>query len=305
MTKESILPKGVDLQNLLKTLRELAWGAADILIAYSRDEKPPYGFSKSLNVIDSIDGPVSAADLAVNTWLLNGFQSFFPSINWHILSEENVKDKKGKDSPLNNDWVWILDPLDGTKDFLNGSGEYAVQLALSYKNKPLLGVVLIPAREELWFGLIGQDTWCENRMGEKTFASFSNRTTKNGMILVASKSHRDKNLEELIDRMKFGKTKSIGSVGCKICSILRGESDIYISLSGKTAPKDWDLAGPEVILKAAGGNITHANQRDLIYGNADFSQKGCIIASHGKVHEMLCDEILESINSIDSTYFLN
>ena len=301
MKKEFILPQGVDFQNLLERLRVLAWGAADILMAYARDEKPPYGFSKPLNVEDSGDGPVSAADLAVNTWLLNGFQSSFPSANWHILSEENVKDDFKKDLPFKHEWMWIIDPLDGTKDFLKGSGEYAVHLGLVHNNKPILGVVLIPECEELWFGVMGSGTWYEDRMGNKNFPSFSGRIKNNEMILVASRSHRDENLEKLIARMQFLETKAIGSIGCKICSILKGESDIYISLSGKTAPKDWDLAGPEAVLRAAGGEFTHANQQELLYNQSDFAQHGCLIATHGKVHSLLCQKIL---NSINSTYLI-
>mgnify|MGYP003324674319 CR=1 FL=1 len=90
------LPEEIKIDDLLDTLRNLSWGAADILMAYARGEQPPYGFDKGLSVHNSIDGPVSAADLAVNSWLLDGLIAEFPTIEWDILSEESVKDKKLK-----------------------------------------------------------------------------------------------------------------------------------------------------------------------------------------------------------------
>ena len=72
MKKEIELPKSIEVDDLLENLRALSWGAVDILKAYSRGEEPPYGFPKALNVHDGGDGPVSAADLAVNEWLING-----------------------------------------------------------------------------------------------------------------------------------------------------------------------------------------------------------------------------------------
>jgi len=297
-----LLPEGVELENLIQNLRELSWGAADILIAYARGEKPPFGFPQVLEVEDGCDGPVSAADLAVNTWLLDGLKSKYSSIDWFLLSEENAKEKDSIGSSFSSKWMWILDPLDGTKDFLMGSGEYAVHLALVHNHEPVLGVVLIPEREELWFGVIGKGTWCENRFAEKTDISFSNRKEIDHMILVASRSHRDERLEKLINLMKFGQQKSVGSIGCKIATILRGESDLYISLSGETAPKDWDLAAPEVVLRAAGGEFSHANGKELRYNTGNFSHKGCLIASNGIKHNFLCEKILDLLLSLDPDF---
>ena len=120
----------MQLINLLDALRYLSWGAADILKAYARGEEPPYGFSKSLTIEEGGEGPVSAADLAVNTWLINGLKNKFPLVDWQILSEEMVKENIKKETFIDAEWVWILDPLDGTKDFLQGSADYAVHLAL-------------------------------------------------------------------------------------------------------------------------------------------------------------------------------
>ena len=87
------------------------------------------------------------------------------------------------------------------------------------------------------------------------------------MTFVSSKNHRNNKLEDLVRKINFKKVVVMGSIGCKIASILRGESDIYISLSlqGQGCPKDWDFAAPEAILKAAGGAITNLSNEELIY----------------------------------------
>tara|TARA_Y100001968_G_scaffold253685_1_gene239389 strand:+ start:113 stop:1021 length:909 start_codon:yes stop_codon:yes gene_type:complete len=301
---KSLLPDGVDLQDLLNQLRPLCWGAADILMAYARNEQPPFGFSKVLDVHDTLGGPVSAADLAVNSWLMQGLNSNFPSVDWYLLSEETAKENEVARKSISSDWLWILDPLDGTKDFLKGSGEYAVHLALVKDHRPLLGVVLIPELEELWFGIVGNGAWSENRIGQKNFVRFSNRKELDQMVLVCSRSHREANLEKLIQKLDVGAEKSVGSIGCKIGTILRGESDIYLSLSGKTAPKDWDMAAPEAVLLAAGGQFTHADLAPLTYNKEDFCQSGCLIASNGNNHELLCEKTLNELSIIDSDFLV-
>ncbi len=303
--KEKIkLPKSIDLDDLLKNLRVLSWGAIDILKAYAKGEEPPYGFPKALSVNDRDGGPVTAADLAVNSWLIDGLESKFPFASWNVISEETAKDQKVKDNHLNCKWTWILDPLDGTKDFLQGTGEYAVHLALLHRDKPVLGVILVPELEEMWIGLVGHGAWLEDRLGNQKSVSFSNRNEISKMILVASRSHRDKNLERLIESMPFAEKKTVGSVGCKVTKILKGEADFYLSLSAKSAPKDWDMAAPEAVLKAAGGLFTHANMEILSYKTDDFCQWGCLVASHGKNHDLICKIIEKKLSLIDPSFIV-
>ena len=122
------------------------------------------------------------------------------------------------------------------------------------------------------------------------------------MVIVTSKNHRNQNLNKLIDKVGFKEIKVMGSIGCKIASILRGETDIYISLSlpGKSAPKDWDFSAPESVLKAAGGAITNLDNEDLCYGTSNFEHGGIIVASNDlQVHESICLEIKKIIREYD------
>ena len=299
------LPSGIALEGLLTELRRLSWGAADILLAYGRGEQPPYGFPRALRVDEGGEGPVSAADLAVNRWLLEGLAGAFPAAHWTVLSEETAKEQLIDGQPLAAEWLWILDPLDGTKDFLQGTGEYAVHLALVHRGEPVLGVVLLPELEELWLGVMptltggSGEAWCENRVGERSPVRFSGRCALGELVLVASRNHRDQRLEQLLEALALGDTKAIGSVGGKVATILRGETDLYISLSGKSAPKDWDMAAPEAVLRAAGGAFTHADGRPLSYNDGDIRQAGCLIASHGRSHSQICETAAAAMSTID------
>ena len=304
MSIDLVVPEDVELTTLLDELRKLSWASADVLMAYARGEEPPYGFPKSLNVEEGGDGPVSAADMAVNELLISGLKDKLTFKEWEILSEESSKENTFKMEHSKKDWIWIIDPLDGTKDFLQGSENYAVHIALSFKKKPKIGIVLIPERDELWIGIIGSGAWYENRNGIKKDISFSERKEISKMILVSSKNHQQSKLLNLLTSLCFSKTKKMGSVGCKVASILRGESDVYISLSGKTSPKDWDMAAPHALLEAAGGVFSHADGTNLIYQNQTYSQSGCLIASHGKSHEKICQKVMEFFSKKDSNYIV-
>ena len=293
MSIEPFVPEDVELTTLLDEIRKLSWAAADVLIAYARGEEPPYGFPKTLTIEEGGDGPVSVADMAVNQLLISGLKNNLKYKDWDILSEETSKEKNFQGSLYEKDWCWILDPLDGTKDFLQGSKNYAVHIALAYKKKPKIGLVLIPERNELWVGIIGRGAWCENRDGRKKNISFSERLEISELILVSSKNHQQSKFLNLISSLHFAETKKIGSVGCKVASILRGESDVYISLSGETSPKDWDMAAPQALIEAAGGFFSHADGKDLIYQSQTYSQSGCLIASHGKSHKIICKKVMD------------
>ena len=291
MTK---LPSGVDINNLIDDIRIFSWQAADILLFYSKllensDDK------RNILKNNNEDDPVTLADLKVNELIIKGINEKYKNINWDILSEENVK--TSKTFVTKNDWVWVLDPLDGTKDFIQGTGNYAMHLALNFKQKPYIGFVLIPDKNQLWI-TDGEKTWFEKRDGSKHKPNLLDNKNLQEMTLVTSKNHGNEILRNLIQKINFRKVVIMGSIGCKIASIVRGESDIYICLSlpGKSSPKDWDFAAPESILKAAGGAITNLDNQALTYGQNSFEQGGIIVATNDKkTHGSICIEIKKII----------
>ena len=158
------LPNGVNVNDLLYDLKNFSWEAADILLTYSdiiKNSEKKFEILKNKNIND----PVTLADLKVNELIIKRINEKYKNINWDILSEENVKISSNIfDSKT--DWIWVLDPLDGTKDFIQGTGNYAMHLALNFKQKPFIGFVLIPDKNQLWI-TDGKKTWCEKRDGTK------------------------------------------------------------------------------------------------------------------------------------------
>ena len=288
------LPFGVEINDLIDNLRSLSWEAADILLYYANIIKKLEQKNEILKNKNNND-PVTLADLEVNELIINRINQTYQDTNWEILSEENFKIQSNY---FNNvDWLWVLDPLDGTKDFIQGTQSYAMHLALNYKRKPYIGIVLIPEKDELWISY-EEKIWCENRDGNIRKQNMSETNILEKMTIVTSKNHRNQKLKDLIEKINFKKTILMGSIGCKVASIIRGESDIYIALSlpGKTAPKDWDFAAPEAILKAAGGSITNIDNEELVYGSTDLKHSGIIIASNNKKnHKRICSEVKEII----------
>lgn len=289
------LPNGIEINNLVYSLRNFCWEAADIMIYYSQKLRDPE-YKKNIIKNNNSDDPVTLADLEVNQIIIKRINENYKDVSWDILSEENVKNGSNKSFDKQN-WLWVLDPIDGTKDFIQGTENYAMHLALNYKNKTFLGLVLIPQKEELWI-TDGNKTWCENRNGNQIkFPIYPKKNLKE-MTLVISKNHNNKKLKKLIDKINCNKIIVMGSIGCKIASIIRGESDLYICLSlpGQSTPKDWDFAAPEAILKSCGGAITNLENEDLIYNQNNFEQGGIIVASNNrKNHENICLQIKEVI----------
>ena len=288
----SNLPAEINIKNLIDDLRYISWKASDILLYYLqqiKDQKYNSEFIKTKNNNE----PVTMADLEVNKLIIDEITKRYSLSLGDVLSEEKVKPL----SEHNNKFLWVLDPLDGTKDFIQCTENFAMHLALNFKNRPFIGVVLIPMRNELWIA-DGNQVWCEDKSGARKEVKFSNNFSLKDMTIVTSKNHRNKKLQDLIDKLGFKKSLVMGSIGCKIASIVRGESDIYISLSlpGKSAPKDWDFAAPEIILRQAGGAITNLYNEELSYNNQNFRQEGIVIASNNiKNHKIICLEIQKVI----------
>lgn len=243
------------------------------------------GDGSDLAVREKAEGPVTIADEAVNQYLLDGIRSLCGD-RCGYLTEETYQPG---DPQLLEDWVWIVDPLDGTRDFIDKTGEYAIHLALTYQQRPVLSVVTIPEADKLYAAV--KDGGCELIIadGERSRVRVAQDRELAEAIVVASRNHRSEKLVQLLSRLPCQQSKQVGSIGCKIAAIVDRQADVYVSLSGKSAPKDWDFAAPELILTEAGGKFTYADGSPIRYNRGDVSQWGCAIASTGKWHQQLLD----------------
>jgi 3'(2'), 5'-bisphosphate nucleotidase len=268
------------LTDLLDLLRPIVWGAVDILQSYYRGEQ-------ELHIQTPDSSPVTAADLAVNQHLLTELQSRLDAAEFGYISEETYQ----LGPPLPQPYVWIIDPLDGTRDFIDKTGEYAVQIALIHQGRPVLAVVAWPEAQKLYTAILGGGTFVENRQGERQQLWVSPQADPSQMRLVVSRSHRDQRFDALLRQLPTQAQTQVGSVGCKIATIIEQRAELYPSLTTRSAPKDWDLAAPELILTEAGGKFSHFDLTPILYNRGDAAQWGGFLASNGPAHTELCQQI--------------
>lgn len=285
------------LNEILAIARTVGWGAADILRSFYRGNSN----NGDLEIQEKQDGPVTAADVATNQYILEKLQSTLGA-DFGYLSEETYKSlsESAQNLLINHPWVWIIDPLDGTRDFIDKTGEYAVHIALVHQGRPILAIVAWPEAEKLYYATLGGGTFVETRTGITTKKSVSKLNLINDLSLVASRTHRDERFKQLLNQLPFKEKHYVGSIGCKIATIIEQQADVYISLSGKSAPKDWDMAAPELILTEAGGRFTHFDGTPLMYNQGDVNQWGGLMASNGQCHDLLCTQASETLAKIDA-----
>jgi 3'(2'), 5'-bisphosphate nucleotidase len=272
--------------DILAIATQIAWESADLLRAFYR--------GNDLQIMDKAGEPVTNADLAVNQQILDRLCPIFGD-SCGYLTEETYQDGQ---AALTEDWVWIIDPIDGTKEFINRTGEYAVHIALVHQQRPVLAVVALPELAKVYQALRGGGAWVVNRSDVRQKLQVNQQTPLAELTVLASRSHRSAALEKILSRLPSQRHMSVGSVGGKIAAIVEHRADVYISQSAASAPKDWDLAAPELILTEAGGQFTTADGHPLRYNQADVSQWGCLVASSGGWHNQLCAASLAALAEI-------
>jgi len=271
------LPKGVELDGLLLFLKNIGLKSSSILRSFEDGSIPLYYLDQNTELKENINDPVTAADLTINKVFIDGFKEFYPDADWEIITEENSKNTFSLNS--NSDWVWLIDPLDGTKDFIQKTGEYAIHAALLFKKKPILGMVVLPKIEELWFGVKSLGTWKDSEKKPIFVKELEKISKIDNLRVVTSKNHNNKKLESILEQVNYSNITRMGSIGFKICSLLRNESNIYVSISDKTAPKDWDIAAPHILMSSANLNFTYVSGDEINYSKNEYQQKGCLVSS--------------------------
>ena len=279
------------LEDILAIARSVGWGASYLLRSYYTSQH-----NSNLEIQDKQGDLVTSADIAVSHYILDRLQTNLGEQEFAYISEETYKIQSYSHS---QPWVWIIDPLDGTRDFIEKTGEYAIHIALVKDSRPVLAVVAYPEAEKLYYATLGGGTFVETRDGI-TRLQVSNRNVIEDFTLVVSRSHRHEKFNQLLQQLPCKNQKYIGSIGCKIATIVEQQAEIYISLSGKSAPKDWDLAAPELILTEAGGQFTHFDGTPLMYNQEDVNQWGGLLASNGQCHAKLCTEAKRILTQLES-----
>ena len=179
------------------------------------------------------------------------------------------------DRPEHGARFWLVDPLDGTKEFLSRNGEFTVNVALIEDGVPILGVVLAPALGVLYGGIPGQGAWAEDARGRRAIAV--RPTPGDGLTVVTSRSHGDPEaLERFLAGRRLAAQRSAGS-SLKFCLVATGDADLYPRL-GRTM--EWDTAAGHGVLLAAGGSVSGVDGRALTYGKPGY-ENPWFVASGG------------------------
>lgn len=223
------------------------------------------------------DEPITMADRVSNQIIIETLRAAFPRDG--LLSEETADDG----SRLSHRRVWIVDPLDGTQDFVNRTGEFVVMIGLAIDGEPALGLVYQPVADLLFIGQPGVGAWLE-RAGSQSLTPLqvSATATPSQMRLVVSRSHRSPLTDAVRTALGICQERPCGSVGLKVSLLAMGQVDLYIHPSAGC--KEWDVCAPHAILLAAGGQMTDCWGRPFRYNLPDVRKRWGLIASNGRIH---------------------
>jgi 3'(2'), 5'-bisphosphate nucleotidase len=243
------------------------------------------GFDRRTLQVDHKQGgePVTSADLASSALVVSALRKVFPDDA--ILSEELPDDasRHGKAR------VWMIDPIDGTRDFISGDAGYVVMLGLCVEGRPTVGVVAQPATGMVWMGAVGMGAWKETPRGGREPLRVSAVDDTHDIRLVSSKSHRSEYYARFCRALGITDELALGSVGLKVALVSEGSRDLYVYPGSQT--KIWDSCGPEAILVAAGGKVTDSEGNALCYTAESLKNPRGLVASNGLIHDRAIETI--------------
>lgn len=222
--------------------------------------------------------PLTAADKIANKMIVDKLREHFPS--YAILSEEEKDDK----SRLENDFCFVVDPLDGTKEFIKRNGQFTVNIALAYRNESVMGVVYVPVTGKMYSAAKGYGAFVESREGKSRRLTVSGNTEISSLRVVMSNSHGCEQMDALIEKYQFRNLVKIGS-SLKGCLIAEDKADVYYRFN---PTMEWDTAVMQCIVEEAGGIFRQMDDSEMTYNRVNcVNEKGFYIVNHAKCREYL------------------
>jgi 3'(2'), 5'-bisphosphate nucleotidase len=258
---------------------ELARAAGAILLKHYHS---PFLVEQKINALQEME-EVTAADREANDLIVRRLAFEFPDDG--ILAEESTD----TDDRLTKERVWLIDPMDGTKNFVQRDGDFAVQIGLALGGEVILGTVYQPVRDVLYRAVKGEGAWREQNDHEAERMSVSDKTDPAEMVLASSRSHRSPRMERVVDSFGFRHETRRGSVGVKIGLIAEREADLYLHLSPST--KQWDTCAPEIILTESCGRLTDLFGKPLRYNAPRIDNRNGVVATNGAAHETVIENL--------------
>jgi len=254
----------MNLEALLVVAKEAAQAAAKkILEIYNTGD-----FSVEAK---SDNSPLTKADKAAHLAIVEHLEK----TDLPILSEEgrDISYSERKDW----DYFWMIDPLDGTKEFIKKNGEFTVNIALIHQKKAILGVVQVPVTGKLYSAIAGQGAYIEEAGLDKEIKVNEIALTQKGLKVVASRSHMSDETQAFLDKLDTPKIVSMGS-SLKLLAVAEGAADLY----PRYAPTmEWDTAAAQAIVEAAGGTVNQKGETVVVeYNKEDLLNPHFLVSSH-------------------------
>jgi len=269
----------LELNREIEVVNDLARAAGAVLL---RHYESPFLVEQKTNALQEME-VVTAADREANELIVQRLSEEFPDDG--ILAEE-AQDTERR---LAKDRVWLIDPMDGTKNFVQRDGDFAVQIGLAVNGESLLGVVYQPVRDVLYYATKGRGAWIEAPNQKAQRMDVSRKTDPREMVLASSRNHPSPRMEQVVRSLGFKQQVRRGSVGVKIGLITEQQADVYLHLSPST--KQWDTCAPEMILHESGGRLTDLFGQPLRYNGVRIDNRNGIVATNGAAHEMVIEKL--------------
>jgi 3'(2'), 5'-bisphosphate nucleotidase len=256
------MDRALRLQTLLPHIVSLAHQAGDAVMKV-------YSQAEVVTTYKDFDSPLTCADTDSHNVIVEDLRAFTPTVP--VLSEES----KAVPYDARREWrtFWLIDPLDGTKEFIQRNGEFTVNIALVKNSRPILGVVHAPAMDVTYFAAQGVGAFKQVARTRTHPIAVGDRPSER-LKVVVSRSHPNTALEALLDRIGPHECIGMGS-SLKICLVAEGAADLYPRL-GPTM--EWDTAAAHCIIETAGGRITDISGRALEYNKSDMHNPDFVVS---------------------------
>ena len=225
-------------------------------------------------------GPVTEADKRATELIVKGLQQAFPADD--IVAEESTHR-----APTTNR-VWFVDPLDGTREFVDRNGMFAVHIGLAIDGAPVAGVVLSPVQGALWSGAVGEP--CVLELGEqRRELKMQPVSSTKDLRLLVSRSHKSKKTAAIRDALGITQVKEQGSVGLKCALLAMGEADLYLHPSDRSSR--WDSCAPQAVIEAAGGMLVDFSGQTYAYEGREIVNSRGLVACSKSTWPMIRDTV--------------
>jgi 3'(2'), 5'-bisphosphate nucleotidase len=229
--------------------------------------------------------PVTEADRRANDLICERLAETFPGVPVVAEESEPASFSGYREKPQ----VFFVDPLDGTREFVDKNGEFVVMIGLLDGNRPTLGVVHAPARGVAWAAAVGSGAFRIAADGARTPLAPSRQSVLKEARVVASRSHRTENVEQALAVLGVRELIALGSAGLKGAEVASGGAEAYVApLSGG---KRWDSCAAEALVTAAGGRVTDAWGVPIDYRGASLSNDRGLVLTNGLVHDALLERL--------------